>query len=97
MQISAALQEIYIEASRARVIFPQFNSPHEGLAVIQEEFEELKSEVFKKRNTRSVDKMREEAKQLGAMALRFMVDLTWKTKIILENGKNLLTQITELC
>lgn len=53
--------------------FPPFNSPHEGLAVLLEEFDELKAEVWKKH--RDAAAMRHEATQVAAMAIRFLVDL----------------------
>ncbi|MEE8466763.1 MAG: hypothetical protein V3S68_09820 [Dehalococcoidia bacterium] len=62
------------EYTRACALFPTpFNSAHEGLAVLWEEFEELKKEVFTR--DRDQDHLREEAVQLGAMALRFISDL----------------------
>ena len=67
--------EFAIEARDATDNFMPFMSEHEGIAVIQEEFEELKAEVFKKPSKRSKEKMRKEAVHLGAMALRFIYDL----------------------
>ncbi|KKL84124.1 hypothetical protein LCGC14_1967880 [marine sediment metagenome] len=52
-----------------------FNSYHEGYAVILEELDELWEEVKKNPRTRSVSRMRNEAVQVAAMALRFLVDL----------------------
>lgn len=46
---------------------------HEGLAVIQEEVFELQLEVYKKHP--SPAKLREEALQVAAMAVRFLIDL----------------------
>lgn len=73
--VYALAEEIGEEAVRADEIFPSFNSPHEGLAVIWEEFEELKAEVFKKQSESNYEAMRKEAIQLGAMALRFIYDM----------------------
>lgn len=60
-----------------------FNSHHEGLAVIQEEFEELKDEVFfgAKNLIEYTDsthrrRMRKEAIQVAAMCVRFIQELT---------------------
>ena len=50
-----------------------FNSSHEGLAVLLEEFEELKHEVFQR--DQDAARMREEAVQVAAMAIRFLVDV----------------------
>jgi len=72
----SALRLIREEHNRAIDKFPKFNNAHEGLAVIWEEFEELKAEVFKKQSQYDIDRMRREAIQLGAMALRFIVDIT---------------------
>lgn len=64
------------EMQRAISKFPSFRSPHEGLAIILEEYEELKREVFKQHDVRSTTLMTKEAMHIAAMALRFMVDLT---------------------
>lgn len=61
------------EYDRATSRYPKFNSPHEGYAVILEELDELKAVVWKSHNTPV--ELRAEAKQVAAMALRFMVDL----------------------
>ena len=53
--------------------YGKFNSPHEGYAIILEELDELKDEVFKKE--RSADVMMKEAIQIGAMAMRFVYDI----------------------
>jgi len=49
-------------------------SIHEGFAILQEEVDELWDEIKLKRPDK--DKLRKEALQVGAMALRFLVDLT---------------------
>ena len=72
--ITLAADEASKEVIRARQTFPRFNSEHEGISVIREEFEELWDEVKKKDHHRA--DMRKEATHLAAMAIRFMVDLT---------------------
>lgn len=65
------------ELARARAKFPAFNSAHEGYAVLLEEVEELKNEVFwgpSKPYGRAA-LMRAEAIQVAAMALRFIEDI----------------------
>jgi len=47
----------------------------EGYAVIHEELDELWEEVKKKPTVQNKKLMREEAKQVAAMALRFMIDV----------------------
>ena len=63
------------ELSRATLKNGTFNSYHEGYAVILEELDELWEEVRKNPRNRSVSRMRDEAVQVAAMALRFLVDL----------------------
>ena len=62
------MNEFEKELERAESLFPPFNSAHEGIAVIREEYLELEKEVF----WGDVKKMREEAIQLGAMAMRMV-------------------------
>lgn len=54
--------------------YPEFNSAHEGFAVLWEEVDELWDEVKKKPSDVSLRQMREEAIQVAAMALRFIED-----------------------
>lgn len=71
-----AMVEVELELREAQEAFPPFRSPHEGLAIILEEYEELKEKVFMQHHIRTQATMREEALHIAAMALRFMVDLT---------------------
>lgn len=59
-----------VELTRASEKFGAFASPHEGYAVLLEEVDELWAEVKKGDRKR----MKEEAVQVAAMALRFLVD-----------------------
>ena len=73
-RLNRAALDAIDEACEARRRFACFNSPHEGISVIREEFEELWDEVKKKEHEPAA--MRKEATHLAAMALRFIVDLT---------------------
>lgn len=74
--VELTLQEIVDELEFASSKFPPMNSPHEGLAIIQEEIFELQIEVYKQHDVRTKMMMRHEAMQVAAMAIRFMLDLT---------------------
>ena len=73
--VEEAANEIYREYLSASGKFAAFNSAHEGWAVIREEVDELWDEVKKKKAKQSLLEMRKEARQIGAMALRFMIDI----------------------
>jgi len=75
MPVEDAMALIYAEYLRASAKYPGFNSLHEGIAVMEEEFIELRTEVFASHSLRSHERMRKEAVQVGAMALRFLIDL----------------------
>ena len=70
-----ALTDVLEEVIRARQVFPPFNSAHEGYAVLLEEVEELWEEVRAKRETRSTKALRDEARQVAAMAICFMAEV----------------------
>ena len=63
------------ELERARSMFPAFNGPHEGYAVILEELDELWDEVKASKPGADRAAMRKEAIQVAAMALRFVHDV----------------------
>ena len=70
------LHEIESEYLSACGKFGKFNSAHEGFAVLKEEVDELWREVKTKHYMLGRDKsMRDEAIQVAAMALRFIVDV----------------------
>ena len=74
MKPGYALAEIQNEFEKASKKFPRFNSTHEGYAVLKEEVDELWDNI-KGNGTNSL--LREEAIQVGAMAMRFLVDLCY--------------------
>lgn len=67
-----ALYEVARELDAARRGHADMHSPHEGFAVLKEEVDELWEEV--RRRNRSPRALREEALQVAAMAVRFLVD-----------------------
>jgi hypothetical protein len=75
MNDEQAVNLIIEEYLRATQINGPFNSAHEGYAVILEELDELWEEVRKKKADRNLDRLKKEAVQVGAMALRFLVDI----------------------
>jgi hypothetical protein len=72
---AAALKDVIAELRRAQADYPPFASAHEGYAIILEELDELWIEVMKRPDRRLGRAMRDEAKQVAAMALRFMIDV----------------------
>jgi len=71
----AIRSEVMQELDRARDIYPRFTSAHEGYAILLEEVDELWAEVKKSPKNRDMKAMREEAIQVAAMAMRFVLDV----------------------
>ncbi len=70
-RISQTINEVRLEIEKARTAWPPFNSAHEGFGVLSEEVDELWDEVKIKQKNRDLGKMRKEAIQVAAMAIRF--------------------------
>ena len=73
MKTEMAIQQILTEFNRNAEKRAPFASPHEGYAFLHDELEDLFIMV---RNSSQKTALRAEAKEVAAMALRFMVDLT---------------------
>lgn len=73
----AIFEEIYDELVAAENANDEFNSLHEGYAVIEEEFIEFQTEVFKnpRKHPDRAALARKEAIQLAAMAVRLIKDV----------------------
>lgn len=77
LRLDDALASVGLEVSRAKELFPSmFINQHEAIAVIREEYLELEQECFKNQRDYSLELQRKEAKQLAAMAIRLMIELT---------------------
>ena len=72
MKKEVAINEILVEYLVASQKFGAFASCHEGYAVILEELDEL-WDAIKDKSSNAAD-LEREAIQVGAMALRFLVD-----------------------
>lgn len=70
-----AITAVAAELARAREQHKPLNSAHEAYAVILEELDEFKAEVWKKTRERDLSAMRAELIQLAAMAIRAVEDL----------------------
>lgn len=83
-RVEEVARRVVEEVLSASAKFPPFNSAHEGFAVLDEERDELWEEV--KRNPAKIEGgvaarrrlMEEEAIQVGAMAIRFVLDVCQK-------------------
>ena len=78
MKEDDAVLAIIAEYQRASAIHGPFNSAHEGYAVILEELDELWETIKNRKHVPPDDYMHgltEEAIQVGAMALRILIDL----------------------
>lgn len=73
MNVTDAINLIFDEWKKAGQKHPAIHSAHEGYAVILEELDELWQEI--KNNPCDEERVRAEAVQVAAMALRFIVDL----------------------
>ena len=71
MDKQRALELISAEFDRATAKFGSFNSAHEGYAILLEEVDELWDYIKKNHIANSLD----EAVQVGAMALRYLIDI----------------------
>jgi hypothetical protein len=71
--VQVLLDEAARELAHAVVLHAPMHSAHEGYAVILEELDELKLEVWKKHP--DVAALRKEAIQIAAMGLRFVIDV----------------------
>jgi hypothetical protein len=76
-RVERGLLDIEAELEAAVSKFPPFRSAHEGYAILLEEMDELKAEVWKNPAKRDPVKLRAEAVQVAAMALRFLVDVAY--------------------
>jgi len=69
------MEKILIELEKANNKFPNFNTPHEGYAVIQEEMDELWDEVKKVKYPlveRELEALEKECIQVAAMCIKFI-------------------------
>ncbi|GAG04818.1 unnamed protein product, partial [marine sediment metagenome] len=73
MKQGEAIKKIIDEYGSAAEKFQGFHSRHEGYAVIKEELDELWDNI---KADATEDLIIEEAVQVGAMVLRFLIDIT---------------------
>ncbi len=72
----STLDDVQAEVERARAKHPRpFHSSHEGYAIIFEELDELWDEVKQQTDERSYARMRKEALQVAATAIRFIEEV----------------------
>jgi hypothetical protein len=69
------LNAIQTEVDRARTLYPKFHSLHEGYGVLLEEVDELWDMIKTSKLITADDRMKAEAIQIAAMAVRFIEDL----------------------
>jgi hypothetical protein len=74
---SAVAEEVQSEIDRSEEQHGPFHSLHEGLAVLREEYQELEQEIFwGYQRSGNTDKVRREAIQVAAMAIRIAIMLS---------------------
>ena len=75
MHVTDAMKLVIDEFHCAREMFPDpFHTNHEGYAVLLEEMDELWDAIKEVKPSGMTDQIRDEAVQVAAMALRFLVE-----------------------
>lgn len=84
------VSDICKELQSSMIVHPLFNSAHEGYGIILEELDELWDEVKKKKSMRDVKNMRDEAVQVAAMAMKFIMSMEnyWKPEPKIVTSEN---------
>ena len=77
-KLEKVFEDTKVELLAAMKNHPKFYTPHDGWAILREEVDELWDEVKKKPSKRSKNKLRKEAVQVAAMAIRFVHDICGK-------------------
>jgi NTP pyrophosphatase (non-canonical NTP hydrolase) len=73
--VPAFLEQVIAETSRARAMHKQYNSIHEGYAVLLEEVDEFWDEVRKRDENRSIEAIGKELVQVATVARRIHEEL----------------------
>jgi hypothetical protein len=68
-------QKIWEELKRAKAKHAPMSSTHHGISVIRGECMELENEVYKEKSDQVNEPMLDEAIQVAAMGVRFVMDL----------------------
>lgn len=83
MNTEEVLEQVRVELEKITGLYPPYHSVYEGLALIEEEYEDLRNEVFNSskvchpiRKLEGGPCLRHEAIQIAARAIRFARDLT---------------------
>lgn len=71
----AEVDQAWKELQKCLSNWPEFNSAHEGFAVLKEEVDELWDHIKVNQKKRDLDAMKNEAIQVAAMALRFAYEV----------------------
>ncbi len=79
-KLARVIHEVEKEIRQALYNWGPFNSAHEGFAVLNEEFDELKEHVWTNQTKRDLEKMRKEAIQVAAVAIRFAAEVCDETR-----------------
>jgi hypothetical protein len=75
MEINRAMLLVRAELASATRKFPPFRSAHEGYAILLEEVDELWETIKDNKDEDAIWRQRDEAIQVAAMAVRFLLDL----------------------
>lgn len=75
VDVDLVLEAVRAEVMAARAKFGPFVNAHEGYAVLLEEVDELWEEVKKNQKARDPGLLEKEARQVAAMAVRFLTDV----------------------
>jgi hypothetical protein len=76
--IEFALEEVRTELIAAYENFPDMRSAHEGIAIIEEEFIELRDAGYWPHKQDDPNAEEKEAEHLAAMCVRYLVDIVYK-------------------